>query len=94
MSLGEGEAAYCESMPTHWVLMQFHLGHVSRLERHHQRRQEPCLSARPGHEEEEEGDAEEEQQQLCNRIKIFAALSASFLQSKGSGLQLKEAWPW
>lgn len=32
VSLGEGEAAHCESMPTHWVLMQFHLGHVSRLE--------------------------------------------------------------
>lgn len=42
--LGEGEAAYCESMPTHWVLMQFHLGHVS--PQHHERKQEPCLSKR------------------------------------------------
>lgn len=77
LSLGEGEAAYCESMPTHWVLMQFHLGHVSRLERHHERRQAPRLSARPGQDEDEEAVEEEEQQQLCNRIKFIAPLSAA-----------------
>lgn len=68
--LGEGEAAYCESMPTHRVLMHFPLGHVSR--RHHVRRQERCLSTGPG----QEDDKEEEQQQLSSQIKFIAPLSA------------------
>lgn len=79
MSSGEGEAAYCESMPTHWVLMQFHLGHVSRLERHHERRQEPCVSARPGQEkEEEDDDNEKHQQQLRNHRMFIPPLGSAF----------------
>lgn len=45
-----------------------------------ERRQELCLSARPGQEEEEETRVEKEeqqQQQLCNRIKFIAPINAA-----------------